>query len=213
MRKGVLFDLDGTLWDSSQEVAQSWVQTLESCPDITRKPTVAEIQSVMGKVTEEIADILFAEVPPARRMEVIVQCLMEENAYLGRYGGKIFPGLVEMLKELKRRKYHLSIVSNCQVGYIETFLEYYGLEEYMDDFESYGGTGRPKGENIRLVIERNQLDRAVYVGDTKGDYEAAKLAGVPFIHTRTGYGSLEEETPVVWELGQVPDMAEKILGE
>ena len=42
MKKGVLFDLDGTLWDSSREVAESWVLALRDCPDITKKPTMEQ---------------------------------------------------------------------------------------------------------------------------------------------------------------------------
>lgn len=213
MKKGVLFDLDGTLWDSSREVAESWVQALEDCPDITKKPTMEKIQSVMGRVMDEIADIFFDEVEPKRRKEVLAYCMEQENIYIREHGGRLLPGLVETLEELRRRGYHLFIVSNCQVGYIEAFLDHHGLGAYFDDFESFGGTGRPKGDNIRLVADRNRLDAAVYVGDTQGDYEASQVAGLPFIHTRTGYGQIGAKVPVIQELRQLPDVVEAVLGE
>lgn len=211
MRKGVIFDLDGTLWDSSEEVAKSWQLALQDCPDITRKLSREDIQSVMGKTMDEIGDILFAEAVPARRKEVLSYCMERENEYIRSHGGRLFEGIREMLTELRRRQYFLAIVSNCQVGYIEAFLHYYGLGESFDDFESYGGTGKPKGENIRLVAERNRLDYAVYVGDTQGDYEAAAIAGLPFIHTRTGYGRIQGEAPTVDAPGQVADAVERIF--
>ena len=61
----------------------------------------------------------------------------------------------------------------------------------MLDTECYGDTKKSKGENIRLVIERNHLQNCVYVGDTKGDCEAAKAAGIPFIFAAYGFGNVE----------------------
>ena len=117
-------------------------------------------------------------------------------------------GLEETLRKLKEKGYFLYIVSNCQVGYIEAFLEFHGLSAYFEDYESFGGTGREKGYNIRLVAERNHLDQAVYVGDTQGDYMAATEAGLPFIHARTGYGTVEAETPYITKLEELPGRLE-----
>lgn len=205
-----MFDLDGTLWDSSKEVADSWLLALQEEPDIAGTVTREAVQSVMGKPMDEIADIVFADFSKERRMQLLAHCMQVENEYIRAHGGHLFPGLEETLSLLKR-DYHLSIVSNCQTGYIEAFLEYHGLAEYFDDFESYGGTGLSKGENIRLVVERNGLKDAVYVGDTQGDYDAASFAGIPFIHARTGYGSINVRVPYVEQFSQLPEVVREIL--
>lgn len=210
MKKGILFDLDGTLWDSSAQVADSWVLALKDYPHVKQYVTRESIQSVMGKPMDEIGDILFGSLPEEERRKVLEHCVGVENAYIQEHGGVLFEGLEDALGRLKE-KYHLFIVSNCQEGYIEAFLQYYGLGDYFDDFESYGRTGLSKGENIRLVAQRNHLDAAVYVGDTQGDYEAASFAEMPFIHARTGYGSVSAAVPYIRRLEELLDMAEETM--
>lgn len=93
----------------------------------------------------------------------------------------MYPKLEETLKKLKEQ-YSLYIVSNCQSGYIEAFLEHYGFGHYFEDIECYGNNGLKKGDNIRKIVERNELTEAVYVGDIQGDYDASMEGGVKFIH-------------------------------
>ena len=69
MKKGILFDLDGTLWDSSEGVAASWEKSLDEHFDIEKVITADMIQEVMGKSMYEISDILFSEFPLKERRE------------------------------------------------------------------------------------------------------------------------------------------------
>lgn len=71
------------------------------------------------------------------------------------------------------------------------FLKKTNLKEYITDFECFGNTGKSKGENIKLIIERNHLENPVYVGDTTGDKESAAYGGIPFIYATYGFGNVE----------------------
>jgi phosphoglycolate phosphatase len=84
----------------------------------------------------------------------------------------------------------LFIVSNCQCGYIETFLGYHKLGKYFKDYECAGNTGLSKGGNIKKIIERYDLKASVYVGDTQGDCDAAAAAEIPFIFAGYGFGKV-----------------------
>ena len=97
---------------------------------------------------------------------------------------------MQVLKELAGR-FPLYIVSNCQKGYIESFLDGNGTRHLFQDWECPGVTGLSKGENISLIIGRNGLRRPAYVGDTQGDADGARQAGIPFIYAAYGFGSVD----------------------
>lgn len=204
MKQGIIFDMDGTLWDSAVQVAESWNLAIRESGLLQKTLATEDIQSVMGKTMDVIADILFAELPKEERMELLDQCCGKENEYLREHGGELYPELEETLIELQK-KYHLYIVSNCQSGYIEAFLDHYGFGKYFEDIECYGNNLKQKGDNIRLVVERNHLDKAVYVGDIQGDYEASCKAGIGFIHAAYGFGAIEA---IVQRIGNLPQLLE-----
>ena len=190
MKEAILFDLDGTLWDSSIQILESWNEVIRKLEDVTYELTVEQIQKNMGKPMDEIAYNIFPHVTKQRALEIMNLCTDYENVYLSRHGGNVYAGVENVLASLAK-KYTLAIVSNCQKGYIEAFLEYHKLGQYIDDTEDFGRTGLPKGENIKLVLERNHIERAWYLGDTKGDAEAAHFAGIPFIYAEYGFGSVQ----------------------
>ena len=121
MKTGIIFDMDGTLWDSSENVAASWTERLHEL-GYDRNITKQDVMGVMGLTMDRIADIIFSELPSDERMKLLDECCGHENAYLRKNGGVLYPQLEKTLAALKE-KYHLYIVSNCQSGYIEAFLE------------------------------------------------------------------------------------------
>lgn len=209
MKQGILFDLDGTLWDSSEGVVTSWNLALEKCEDISYRLTLDDMYNAMGKTMEMIAKMLFGGVTKQRQMEILKLCCEEEERYLREYGGILYPDLKETLVKLKK-EYELFIVSNCQSGYIETFLDVHEMKGYFQDIECWGNTGRPKGENIKLVLERNGLVRAVYVGDTQGDADASEFATIPFIYAKYGFGSVENPKYRIDGLKDLPVQMEDV---
>ncbi len=207
MKQGIIFDMDGTLWDSAEGVAKAWSMVVNEEYQKNRVITTEEIQSVMGKTMDVIAEILFPQLEEDKRMSLLNKCCSRENEYLRLHGGILYEGVEETLAILKEH-YHLYIVSNCQSGYIEAFLEHYGLEKYFEDIECYGNNGCQKGENIRKVVTRNRLEQVVYIGDIQGDYEASMEAKVDFIHASYGFGKIDVKVPAICEFKELPKLME-----
>jgi len=209
MKKGIIFDMDGTLWDSSENVAVSWTEKVRELgydlPDITKQ----DLMNVMGLTMDRIADILFGSLPAEERMELLDSCCDNEQKYLLKHGGVLYPDLEKTLIRLKK-KYHLYIVSNCQSGYIETFLEHYGFGKHFDDIECYGNNLKGKGDNIALIVSRNGLDKAWYVGDIQGDYDSTMEAGIDFIHASYGFGTIDQPVPELERFSDLPELMKKL---
>lgn len=207
---GIIFDMDGTLWDSAKAVAESWTEVVAREYTPERVITEDEIKRVMGLTMDKLAAQIFPELSESRRLQLLDVCGREENEYLRTHGAIVYPKVEETFQKL-REKYHLYIVSNCQSGYIEAFLEYYGYGKYIEDIECYGNNGLVKGDNIRKVVDRNRLTKAVYVGDIQGDYDASMQAGVEFIHAGYGFGTVDANVPEITAFEELPKVVESVL--
>ncbi len=211
MKKGIIFDVDGTLWDACLPIADSWnLYTKEHAPDLEPKGTEELIRSLCGQTMDRFAAALFPGEEPERARRLTEACCEFEVEYLKTHPGRLYPHVREVLEEL-RRQYPLYIVSNCQSGYVEVMLESTGLQAYFTDIEYYGRTLRQKDENIRLLCQRNGLERALYVGDTQGDRDASASAGTLFVHASYGFGSVSGEAPAIHSLTELPELAAALL--
>jgi haloacid dehalogenase superfamily, subfamily IA, variant 1 with third motif having Dx(3-4)D or Dx(3-4)E len=184
---GIIFDLDGTLWDSTEKVAVAWNEVLQEQGITYLDVTVPLLKSLFGQTLPAIAAAMLPDVSESQRLQLLKLCCQREHEILAREGSPLYPHLEETLKYLVA-KYPLFIVSNCQAGYIELFLELTRLGSYFKDHLCPGDTGNGKADNIREIVARNQLKSPVYVGDTSGDHQACLDANVPFVHATYGFG-------------------------
>lgn len=199
---GILFDLDGTLWNATARIQEGWNLGREEL-GLAPTLTLRQVEDCMGLLIEPLARRLLPELNEAQLAKGIEVCVGHQLACLAGRGGILYPKLEETLAQLART-YKLFIVSNCVEGYIQAFFAAHGLGKYFTDFEYPGRTGKAKAENITSVVKRNNLKRPVYVGDTQGDYDAATAAGVPFIHAAYGFGRIDHPVPRVDTFADIP---------
>lgn len=181
----IIFDMDGTLWDSAENVALAWNEAVGK-----QMFTEKDIKSVMGMTMTSIAERLFPNESEEKRREFLARCCECENKFLRERGGRLFPNTVSTLEKLFERGHKLFIVSNCQAGYIEAFLDFYKLGKLFADKLCWGDNELEKWQNIKLIMERNKLSEALYVGDTQGDCDSAYKAGARFAHAAYGFGEV-----------------------
>jgi phosphoglycolate phosphatase len=188
---GIIFDVDGTLWDSTDTIVESWNQAIKENSTLDVSVDSTSIHQLLGKTMDEIYDIIFPALSREEQRRLGTLCFTYENKLLETKPGILYEG-VEHVFETLSRQVPLYIVSNCQCGYIEIFLKTSGLGHTVKDYLCYGDTGTSKGQTILRLMEENKLNDVVYIGDTQGDYLACKEAGVPFIFARYGFGNVPD---------------------
>lgn len=187
--ESLIFDIDGTLWDSRALVAEGYnIQLVAEgydhlCVDAEK------LKQVFGLVMTDIADILLGSVPAEERYDLMDRCMNTEVQYLHDNPCKCgYPKVTETIAELSKT-HRIFIVSNSQCGYPELCIEKMGLTPYVSGHMCFGDTGTSKGKTIRTLMAKHGIESAVYIGDTQGDYEATVEADIPFIWCTFGFGT------------------------
>ncbi|WP_250255088.1 HAD family hydrolase [Chryseobacterium sp. Marseille-Q3244] len=189
--KNLIFDLDGTLWDSRATIIKIWNDVLSKHQLIQQELKPDDMNQYMGLLAHDILKDMLPGISDLQIEELLSEVVAQENKILRIQGGILYPGVEDTLKSLANT-HNLFIVSNCQDGYIESFLEYYQFNTLFVDFESHGRTQKTKSENIHLLMERNGLsiEDSIYIGDTQTDYDSAASNELPFIFCDYGFGKL-----------------------
>ena len=188
----ILFDLDGTLWDATHITAKIWPGVLANHPEIHKTIDLETVQGYMGHSNEELAALLFPELPFEAGYALMMEACEMENLLLSREGGRLFEDLLPTLEKLSET-YPLGIISNCQSGYIEVFLDYHKTGHLFRDFICSGDTHMEKSVNIRTLADRQGYKNPVYIGDTAHDARAAREAGCDFLWAAYGFGDVPED--------------------
>ncbi len=207
--KGILFDLDGTLWDVL-EITYKSVNKIAKKYDL-EKIEEATVKKVFGLSKEEVARLYFPSVGLNKALQLFEEAETLNREYLNKYGGNIYDCLEKVLQELNK-DYDLFIVSNASSNkYIESFLMSSKTKKYFKDYIAAGEFNISKDEAIKKIIEDYNLKKSVYVGDIYNDMEAAKEVGIPFIHARYGFGKDFKTEYYIDRVKDLPSVIKNIL--
>ena len=206
----IIFDLDGTLWDSTVPIAESWNILIKREMGRDEGLTPADIMRNQGKTMDRIADDLFGYLPPDERYALARKCEVFENEYITESGATLFEGVEETLAGMMDMGVKMAVVSNCQEGYIKAFLDSMDMWKYFVDYEEWGRTMLYKADNIKLVMERNGAEKGIYVGDIQKDSDAAHAAGVPCIYAAYGFGEITDGIATINRFDELPAVLEEL---
>jgi phosphoglycolate phosphatase len=120
-----------------------------------------------------------------------MQLLTKDAALFYLKWAALYDGVKEGLPQLAG-KYPIFILSNCAKGIIRLFIDWAGIDEHITDELAHGVNFMPKNHNIKLLMEQHGLKNPVYIGDTAGDGEESRKAGVPFVFVSYGFGETDD---------------------
>lgn len=202
--ESLILDIDGTLWDSRELVAEGWNERLRQEGYGHLCVTAEGLTALFGKTQQELAEAMFASLPEEDRMPLMERCMDREQRYLVENPCKVgYPGVVETLEELAK-SHRLFIVSNCEKGYPEICMEKLGISHLFAGHLCFGDTRTCKGETILKLMADHSITSACYIGDTQGDADAAALAGIPFVYCTYGFGQVREYWKKIDSFAELP---------
>ncbi len=187
----IIFDIDGTLWDSRIPVAHSWNHSIEKYTGKLSTFTPEFLGTYFGRTMDVIVNLLLPDKSPEEKEKYGALIFEEENEWLRHEPGILYPGVAETMEALAKR-WPLYVVSNCQRGYINVMLQTTGLDRYISGTLCYGDTNEGKGKNLIRICSQYDLQSPVYVGDTQGDADACAEAGILMIYAAYGLGKVEK---------------------
>ena len=167
---GIIFDVDGTIWDSTPVVTQAWNKALTDTGFGYVQVTADRLKGLFGLPMIEIMRDILPGVSDKELKRFEKVCNEYEEDYISRVSGHAYINIEETIKELSRIC-PVIIVSNCQSGYIEIMMKHLDLNDYVTD---------------------KILKRSVYVGDTIMDANACIEANEPFIFASYGFGHVDD---------------------
>lgn len=201
----VIFDIDGTITNSTNAIIRSWNRHLSSLeyPHVLLDEELAG--SLMGKTMDDWAMAVLPELPISVSRPVTEVMEQKENEEIRINGTDLYPDIREVF-ELLSREYDLFILSNCGKGYIEAVMAYAGIEEYVKGHLCYGDNHLDKPDNLKKMIRDHDLKHPVYVGDTARDEECCRIADVPFIFVSWGFGDVPDAKYRADSVKELPDV-------
>ena len=210
--RAVIFDLDGTLMDTSDEIAAALARTFadSDLPPLPKK----EVEALIGRGIPSLVERAFAQVgAPVLELGEIVERFEGHYARIVGTASHLFPGVLPGLQALARAEIPMGVVTNKSRYFTEKLLVRAGIAGFFaaviagDD----GIRRKPHGDMLLAACERMGTSPAgtLMLGDSDNDILAAREAGCPVWCVPYGYN--EGRPPETLDCDRlVPDVAEAV---
>jgi len=192
MKKLAVFDLDGTLHHTELALTPAIAR---AAADITGKsePACETVNSLYGEPLEMFCKVLVGTQEPEVLKKFIHRLQLHQARTLPA-DGRLYPGVMEMLQELRSMGFDLAVLSNAHMQYLHLVTETLGIRSMF-----VGLTGRTEeaSKTARLARLSRGYDITVMIGDRYHDIQAGLENFLPVIACSYGYGSTEEHRGAV----------------
>ncbi|WP_258315508.1 HAD family hydrolase [Aliarcobacter cryaerophilus] len=193
MKKTVIFDLDGTLLDSIEDIASSMNKVLESLQLPTHK--IEDYKHFVGGGVDILVENALNNQSKEIKDEVIKRFKIE---YDGKLHSKTLPydRIYELLDELKKLDINLAVLSNkpheFTVSYVNHFFKNYNFKEIHGQKKDVPKKPDPKAALDIVKCLDSSCENTYFIGDTKIDMQTAKSANMTAIGVLWGFRDEKE---------------------
>ncbi len=194
MYKAILFDLDGTLTESGEGITKSVQYALEKLGKPT--PSLEELRVFVGPpLMEQFMKFADLDEETAR---LAVSYYRERYSTIGIFENRVYPGIEEMLGELRKKGYLLAVASSKPEKFVLQILEHFHLLGYFHEVvgSEMNGNRTNKAAVVEEALKRlglsDKRESVLMVGDKEHDVLGARACGLECIAVSYGYGTMEE---------------------
>lgn len=189
MRKGILFDLDGTLTDSGEGIINCAIVALQHFG--LPIPSREELRIFVGPPLGETF-VRFGV--PEERVQEAIDVYRSRYIPIGKYENTPYPGIRELLEKLRSDGFLLYVATSKPEQTSVDILEHFDLAKYFDKIcgASMDLSRSSKEAVIAYLLEAAPADSLIMVGDTKFDVIGAAAHGIPTIGVSWGYGTVSD---------------------
>ncbi len=213
MIKAVIFDCDGTIYDTrgAGDVGDriALKKTFDELGIGARVPSLKELQGMMGYYYFDYYKKLIPEQYWDKGIPLALKHQKKEvSSLILKKKGKIYNGVMRTLKGLKKIGIRLALVTNADSTYISSVSRAYGFSKIFDFITSADRAKGGKPELLAIAIKKFKIkpENAIMVGDRKSDMDAARLAGCRAVAVTYGFGKKEELEDANFKIGKIEEL-------
>ncbi|ABX43470.1 HAD family hydrolase [Lachnoclostridium phytofermentans] len=191
--KTVIFDLDGTLLNTLEDLKDSVNATLSTYGYPER--SLEEVRQFVGNGVARLMELAVPEQLDNEKSKEVLECFKVHYARNCDNKTKPYDGILTLLSSLKNQGYHLAIVSNKFDAAVKDLNQLYFsnyIEVAIGQREGVRKKPYPDTVNIALKELGSCVEEALYIGDSEVDIETAKNAGLKFLSVDWGFRNREE---------------------
>lgn len=186
---GLIFDLDGTLIDSAPSILSSLQVALGQASVTPRRPLT---KSLIGPPLRAIISNILKKEDQAR-IPHVMQCFKYHYDTLGYQSSLAYPGIQDLLEQLKKTDVHLYIATNKRIVPAYSILSYLGWSKFFKNVYALDYFQPAVADKVTMLLcikdkLKKEYDDFIYIGDRPEDAHAAKENNLPFLWASWGYG-------------------------
>lgn len=179
---------------------------------INRKVKLKDVKSGQGLNKVNFAEKCMSFLDKELREKILIEADKVKYEKINKYSLNVYPMVKETIEELSK-KYLISIVSNCGQGYIETILPKIEILDCIDDYIAASALNISKADAIKRIMKRNNVKKAIYVGDTSLDKKSSFEANTVFVFAEYGFGNVTDVKYKIKSFNELPKIINKIENE